>query len=197
MATGFKNSSGVDMDALFLARVNAAGSNTGFKNASAADLATLFEVYTSGTKVAATGLKNSSGVDLADLFQNISVPLDPSVSMPANNYDWLRSNFTPASLTINSNGTITHIPIVGSVVTHTWLTGGTNSQVDMRITATGGSFSSGTTGTWLNMATSQTFTRVASAGAIQRVTFTLEFRNASTLAVIGTATGLKLTCDRV
>jgi hypothetical protein len=99
-------------------------------------------------------------------------------------------------LNFNPAGTISHIPIASEVVTHTWLTGGSASQVDMMITVTAGAFSSGTVATWLNMASLRSYTRGAAAGANQSVTFTLSFRNASTLAVLATATGLSLQCNR-
>lgn len=83
MPTGYKISSGVDLDSLFMAmQIAPAASATGFKNSSGIDLSQVFQKYVSGTKVAATGFKTSSGTDLCNVFQNAAVPL---LAVTANN----------------------------------------------------------------------------------------------------------------
>lgn len=194
MATGLLKT-GVDLDTLFMARVNAKRADVGILSNGGVDISNRFEPIGAGTPIANVNFK-SVGVDIATLFRDINQALGPTVAMPANGYEWLKSNGSPVTLDILNNGTIQYNPISGAVVTHTWLTGGTVAQVDMMITATLGTFTSGTVGSWLNMATTRTYTVAAAVSAQKSVTFTLQFRNASTLAVIGTATGLKLTCDR-
>jgi len=191
-----------DLDALFMARVNTARADVGYaywNGANWIDLAQYYEPIGAGTPIAATGYYTGSWVDLASLFRDKNQPLPPTgptVALPANGYMWVKSNGTPATLNFNNTGTISHVPIASGVVTHTWLTGGSASQVDMFITVNSGAFSSGSAGVWLNLGTTQTFTRGAAAGANQSVLFTLSFRNASTLAALGSANSLSLQCNR-
>ena len=57
---------------------------------------------------------------------------------------------------------------------------------ECRWTVLTGSLSSGTTGSWLNLGTTRTWTRSAGAGADQVTTGTLEIRNAATTRVVAT-----------
>lgn len=72
---------------------------------------------------------------------------------------------------------------------YNWLLGGAASSVDLRVTPTSGSFSTGITGAWINLGTTRTFTRTWPGGmASESVTATVELRNASTAVVLASAT---------
>lgn len=70
-----------------------------------------------------------------------------------------------------------------------WLTGGGSSAYEVRWTTTAGALSSGTAGVWLNLDTSQTWTRTQgpAIGSLS-CTGTVEIRDAMTLVVLDTAT---------
>lgn len=96
------------------------------------------------------------------------------------------------SLTVNSSGALTTSP-TGSG-NQTWLDAGNASQVDVRLTQVsltgGGSMGGSALATWLNCATTRTWTNTNTTNGNNSSTFTgtLEFRDASTLAVLDTAT---------
>jgi len=68
-------------------------------------------------------------------------------------------------------------------------------QFECRATLTSGSLTSGTTGAWQSLSTSRSWTRGAGTNQFQTCTFTLEIRNASTSAVVATAS-ITLECDQ-
>lgn len=72
---------------------------------------------------------------------------------------------------------------------YTWRTGtGVSADYDVRATETSGTVSSGTVGSWLNLATDQTWTKTRNTVGSSAVTLTVEIRDAATLAVLDTAT---------
>lgn len=69
-----------------------------------------------------------------------------------------------------------------------WLVGGTNgSAFEVRATVTSGSLSSGTTGSWLALSATRSWTVTRSSLGGKTCTFTLEVRDAATQTVQDTA----------
>lgn len=81
MASGFTVSGRGDLDALFLARVNAKRADVGFQVAGV-DISNRYEPIGAGTPIAATGFK-SGGTDLASLFRNIGEPVATVLNLTA------------------------------------------------------------------------------------------------------------------
>lgn len=76
MTIGYRNSSGTDLDSLFMPYTSGAkAGTTGLRNSAGTDLKDIYQAYTLGSKRAAVGYRNSAGTDLSDLFQNSDVPL--------------------------------------------------------------------------------------------------------------------------
>jgi hypothetical protein len=72
MATGYKISTGVDLDTLFKARTSAAAANVGYLNSVGTDLSQLFEPRGSTTARANVLYRNASAVDLSQIFMDIN-----------------------------------------------------------------------------------------------------------------------------
>lgn len=113
-----------------------------------------------------------------------SAPAGPNASLPAylSVSDNVPSGTSTASFTLNSGGTYSS---VGSLFapSGTWQTGtGTGSSYDARMTVSSGSFTSGTTGSWISLSSNRTWS-LSTTGAAS-VTGTLEIRDAATTAVL-------------
>ena len=116
-----------------------------------------------------------------------SAPLGPAASLPANLYVEQNnpSGSATASFTMNSNGTYSSVGNLSSE-SGTWQTGsGTGASYDVRVTLIDGSFDSGTTGSWLSLSSSRTWSM--STTTIQFANSTIEVRDASTLVVLTTS----------
>jgi hypothetical protein len=119
--------------------------------------------------------------------------LTVSVFSPISDFD---SSTQPAdasaSLTVNSSGALTTSP--DGTGNQTWLVAGSASQVDVRLSQTGltgnGVMGGAALATWLNCSTTRTWTITNTTNGFNPSTFTgtLEFRDATTLAVLDTAT---------
>lgn len=188
MTINYRNSAGVDFDSLFKIRTSSPIANTGYRSNTGVDLASRFEPRGSTTAIANTGYRNSSGVDLAQLFMDINAVV---VNMPGNGANWTRST-SPTSIAFNSDGSVSYASGTSGTPYSSWGPGG--SGFDIRVTATAGSFSSGSNGVWENLSASRSWGKTAASG-VQTVTFTLEIRDSSTLVVLGTSTGCQLICD--
>lgn len=68
-----------------------------------------------------------------------------------------------------------------------WLDSGTASGFEVRATVTSGTLSSGTTGSWQVLSTDRSWTVTRSAVGVKSATMTVEIRNATTLAVLDSA----------
>jgi hypothetical protein len=97
------------------------------------------------------------------------------------------------SMTISSDGSMSSTD--SDSMGGTWLTAGSASQVDVRLTQVSLSGGTGSMGnaalaTWLNCGTSRVWTLTNTNNSFSTSTFvgTLEFRDATTLAVLDTAT---------
>lgn len=70
-----------------------------------------------------------------------------------------------------------------------WLTAGDNTDVEIRVTATGsGGTLTGTTGSWLSMSSDRVWSLDTTDANLGSRTLTVQLRNATTLAVLDTAT---------
>lgn len=121
-----------------------------------------------------------------------SAPAGPNASLPATltvQDETFQPTTATASFTLNSDGTYSS---VGSLFapSGTWQTGtGTGSSYEARLTVTSGSFSSGTTGSWLVLSTNRTWTNTRSGSPGSATgTGTLEIRDAVTLSVLTSST---------
>ena len=115
-------------------------------------------------------------------YSNVGVGVDTTISLELNSSGQskiLRSPGTPSS------------NIAGE-----WLVYGTNSDMEVRVTETVGTLTSGTVGTWLNLGTTRTWSKVATTYGPQTVTFTVEIRDVSTLVVLDSAS-MTLTAEKV
>lgn len=92
-----------------------------------------------------------------------------------------------ASYSVNSNGTETSSP---AAISNTWLLIGAASDYEVRATLNSGTLSSGTTGVWLDCATSRTWTvtRTTDAAGITSANLTIEIRRKSDGVVLDSAT---------
>lgn len=102
--------------------------------------------------------------------------------------------FTPdtatASLTINSDGTITSSGSVSSVST-VWVSPaptGIGSQFEVRATETSGSLTSGTTDTWLALTSNRVFSLTQASAGFSICDLLIEIRRVSNLETVGSAT---------
>lgn len=74
-----------------------------------------------------------------------------------------------------------------SVILENWLDGGAASEVEARVLVQSGTLSTGTTGSWLALSTSRSWTRSASVGQNTACQIKVELRNASTQVILDTA----------
>jgi len=92
------------------------------------------------------------------------------------------------SYALNNNGTATTLGLGSGAIT--WLTGGSASSYEARMTVTSGAFTSGdATGSWLNLGTSRfwTLTESFNGNVSQTVTGTIEIRRVSDSVVVASA----------
>ena len=79
--------------------------------------------------------------------------------------------------------------------TGTWLLSGTASAYETRVTATSGTFTSGTVGTWLSLASNRSWTVQQGTSGANTVVFDVEIRNSSTGVVVDTVVGGSITAE--
>lgn len=126
MATGFRNSSGVDFDSLFDPYVQGTPpSDTGFRLSSGVDLAGRYAPISFGSKGPDVGFRTSSGTDVSNLWAAYGTA---SYSLPINGRSYTRSRGRgTASLSFNmkSDGTYSITNDLGTVLdSGTWLPSG-------------------------------------------------------------------------
>ena len=101
-----------------------------------------------------------------------------------------------AGYRLNTSGVAEIREGAGYVTHETWLLFGSASDYECRATVTGGAVTSGTTGTWLSLSSSNEWlVELASVGT-SSATLTVEIRNAATLGVIASAT-IQIDVERV
>lgn len=202
MVTGFKTSSGVDLDTIFAARVSAAGANCGFKNSAGVDLAQLFEPGSAGVHPTDTGFRNSAGTDLRLLFSTVAAA--PTSFTGAFASRSKTSGTATVTGTIKADGTIVFTNDVGGSAgpTKSWLVpnlAGGGALYDVKIArgaitpAASGSASGMVDGTWYQCNADRTFS-LSSGQPICSQTWTLTWRRRSDLVTVCTGTG-SFECD--
>lgn len=165
MASGFRASSGADLDSVFAARVAAAIGGVGYRTSDGVDISQRYQPGSSGI---VTGLRRSDGVDLGNLF---------SSSAPAPvNFGGAAFNQPPGTgtgstgVTVNPNGDISFAQ--GSSTGHTaWyspLTAGAGAAYDVHFANSGGAGAgaswSGSFGVWQDLTTSKSFSLAVTMG---------------------------------
>lgn len=97
-----------------------------------------------------------------------------------------------ASYTLENDGDIIESTGAGNADTGDWVTpkAAAGAAYECRATITSGALTSGTTGSWLSMATTRTWTvtRTNNAAGVDTCVFTLEIRLTATGTVLDTAT---------
>lgn len=182
MASGYTVSGRGDLDALFMARQNAARANVGYA-VSGVDLANRYEPIGTASAIAATGF-TSSGTDLASLFRDINQPLT-LVSLSASQVRVTRDdNGAPAELHLDPNGFVYHR--ISSILTSRgqWLSDPSQAgNYQSRLTVRSGTLQSGSNGVWETLNVRRSWAKGSPAVGQGRVDFDLEIRRISTGAV--------------
>lgn len=196
MASGYVIAGRGDLDALFMARVNAARANVGYQ-VGGVDIANRYEAIGSGTPIAATGFQ-SGGVDLASLFRGINDSLVsfPIASMTAN--ATVSGSTATAVYTLAASGDINATQGSNVVVdAGDWIAPKSGmSGYSVLASVSSGSLSSGTVGSWLALGADVTWTRAQSVvGGITAV-IDLQIRRNSDLVVVKSGVQITLTAVR-
>lgn len=127
MTVGFRNSSAVDLDSLFMPyQSGTKAGTTGFRRSDGVDLCDIYQPYTLGAQQAACGFRNSGGTDMSSLFQHIGVPLF-TVSVLDYSRSWSRSSPVTIGVYLNNDGSVSITATGTSTNTSSWgtPTGGT------------------------------------------------------------------------
>lgn len=161
----------------------------GFRRSSGSNVAlTTRKRRASGAWVDIVTAKRRSGGAWVDLFTFVAIS---NQSPTASNVGLGGPRSATASYTLNSAGgaVVNSTPVSGE-----WLASGAASGYDVRATLASGTSPSGSAvGSWLNLGTTRAWSLTASAGfagasQVLLCTLTVEIRDASTLAVLDTAT---------
>lgn len=120
---------------------------------------------------------------------------EPNVSL--SNQTYTKGVTSPATATCSYNllntGSVTNQD-AGEL--QKWITPQTQeSNYEAFVTVTSGSLSAGTAGSWLNLGTNRTWSRVQSTDGSSTVVFTVQIRNAITL-LVKTSASISLTAER-
>lgn len=106
--------------------------------------------------------------------------IDLTINPTACNVSYQLTSTGLEQVTTTSSGTAT----LGNWVTPTSAAG---ANYECQATITSGTLSSGTSGSWLVLSSTRTWTVTRSTVGSKACTFTIDIRNASTLAVVATA----------
>lgn len=183
MTVGYRNSSGVDLDSLFMLYVSGTkAGTTGIRRSDGVDLCDIYQPYTLGAKRSAVGYRNSAGTDMSDLFQNSDVPLF-TINLQnhsAYSYGFLGVYNAAAYIGYWNDGQV-HIQInesgAPSSTYSTWgtPTGGTpGNGYWIRATLVSGSTPSGSPlNTWLQLSSTRSWSNFRSNSSVGTTTCTL------------------------
>jgi hypothetical protein len=182
---GYAVSGRGDLDALFMARVNAARAAVGFQIAGS-DIANRYEAIGAGTPIAATGFR-SGGTDLASLFRNISESLQTFNIVNAT-ASAVAAFFGQAGYQLGADGRITMTTGANDMVdVGSWLTPVSGmSAYSARGTQLSGSTISGV-GSWINLAGDAYFGIGTSLTSNVTGAILLEIRRDSNSAIVDSA----------
>jgi hypothetical protein len=108
------------------------------------------------------------------------------------------ASFTSGTVTatyeLNSNGiayltdNVSYGDNLLHAISNEWQGGGTNSDFEARMTVNSGSLSAGTTGSWVALSSTQTWTLSRATAGISTASATLEIRLAGSATVLDSAT---------
>ena len=185
---------GTDLDAIFMARVNAKIADVNIKSNGGVDISNRFEAKGSATAVAATNIK-TAGADLNTLFRDIAAPLVgvTAAQITADRVD----GGTPGELYFKTDGHVWQR--LGASLTDlgSWCPAGTSSQYAVMISILTNAMSSGpASGVWTTVSSDVVWTRGAAVGATQICTFNLSIRRVSDSVVLSGPTACRLSCQR-
>lgn len=102
-----------------------------------------------------------------------------------------------ASLTLENDGDIVRVTTdAGTADVGDWITpkSAAGGAYEVYVTVNSGTLSSGTSGSWLSLGTSQTWTRACLDGGSESVSITVELRKAASGVVMATST-ISLTAE--
>lgn len=178
MASGYTVSGRGDLDTIFATRVSAAGPATGFL-VGGTDLNQRYEPRGSTTPVSDTRYK-SAGTDLALLFKDKSA-ISNTITLGSTLSVSIMAGAATATYSLTNAGAILYsADRDGTVTTSNWISPLSNfGNFSVRATLLSGPTpASGTLNTWLNLATTRTWTAVASTTAIVAASnLTIEIRS--------------------
>ena len=102
-----------------------------------------------------------------------------------------------AGYSLTSTGDVVRVTSSGSTIVAQWVvpTSAASAAYEVRASIVSGSVSAGTTGSWLSLGSTQTWTRTQTTIGSSTVVLTVEIRAASTGAVLSTAT-ITLTAEK-
>jgi hypothetical protein len=190
-------SGGTDLDALFMARVNAARAAVGYQVAGV-DLAQRFEPIGGGTPRAAVGYQ-SGGVDLASLFRAIG---DALVTFPIATMT-CTSNMAGSNATARYNLAETG-DIMGTVVNNNlvdrgdWISPKTGmTDYEALATMVSGTLTGGVTDTWQSLGTlSRNFSKTQTTNGTASAVFDITIRRISGAVVVAGPVRITLNATR-
>lgn len=139
-----------------------------------------------GAWVTATIAKRRSGGAWVDIFPATVVLNDSTYTSLA-----ISPDDSTIRLHISSDGNVyTQENNGGNNLAYQWRLGGASADYDIFATLNSGALTEGTTGSWLNLGTTRAWavTRTSNLNGQDDAVITLQIRNASTLAVLETAT---------
>lgn len=100
----------------------------------------------------------------------------------------LAAGTATAGYRINSGGTVDTLRNGAATGEGTWLLGGSAGDFEVFINVTSGSLSSGTAGSWVNLGSTQTWTRARTGPGVATCIFTVTIRDVATQTTQATAT---------
>lgn len=192
MTTGYVVSGRGDLDVLFKARTSSPTSATGFLSNGGVDLNQRFEPRGATTAIANTNFVSGS-TDLAQIFMDINAATVPA--LPNSNFraDAVSPFIAICNYTWESDGDIIESFEEADVPNTTdrgdWIVpkSAAPGLYEVRATVTAGALSSGTTGTWLALTTTRTWSVQRTTNGTSSCTMTIEIRNNGG-AVLGSCT---------
>lgn len=180
MTSNYK-AAGVDLDSLFMARVNTKRADVGF-DVAGIDVSNRWETIGDGTPRANVNYK-AGGIDLAQLFRDIGDPLE-TVTVSGESVTGLKlSGTATAGIRVNADGTIdkNQNGIYSQIDAATdWIipNGSASSLYEVRVTSVTGSFSNAAAApnTWINLGSNREWNVIQVGEGSSTASFTLEIR---------------------
>ncbi len=145
------------------------------------DVATTAKRRSSGAWVDVDFIKRRSGGAWTTVWQRISI-----VDNVANSVRPVGT--ATAQYELRSDGSLWFTSGYNTLVQSSdWLDFGASSSYEVRATLTSGTLDSGTTGSWLGLGTTRTWSISQGIVGVNSATITVEIRNAATATVVDTA----------